>query len=59
MPAESEKVKITGIILQVEGQRIVCEPAHAFFVNPNSEPWPDHWTIVYNVYEGNDLVISG
>ncbi len=28
-------------------------------VNPNQEPWPDHWSIVYGMLrQGNELVIN-
>lgn len=59
MPDDIEKVKITTVILQIDGQRIICDPCKPFMVDPNSEPWPNHWSIVYNVYDGNDLIIEG
>lgn len=34
----------------------MCTPD--VMINPNAEPFPDHWVVGYNAYTGNRLEIS-
>lgn len=46
MPTSSE-VRISLVKLIVQGESKILVPANGdLFVDPNAEPWPEHWTVI-------------
>ncbi len=57
MPPEN-KLKIDTLVLVIDAERHEIKP-HDLRLDPNSESWPDHWTITHNAYTGATLTIYG